>query len=336
MKQVSSNMILDEFENHQQNNGWYHPRFTSVGGIQIDIKGTPEFAACGAKWPTRFYWDVGGSPCHSAKVAASFDIPSAVIAPQAAAMAGWCRERLKTSGVYPILVERLEESPATTVALPNGKPGAYELFIQRARPLKASELAGEPTKALWDAEVVAVGPIAEVSGGTLELYRYVTGKARFRALFPHPNLVKHECFADVAREFDYVQMNVIEAQPLDPRADDIAKLALRLRRLLNEKVEFAITNGSEDGLLWAQDNGKFGWHKIQPTTVKIVGDIGAGDIWGTAYLISRRFFGKCASVACAWATQTAARAISGQPLMPTEAGALPDEFVNRSWAEIAL
>ena len=173
-----------------------------------------------------------------------------------------------------------------------------------------------------------------MDGDTLALHWYIAGKAEFRAWFPHPNQVKHESFAEVARLYDYVQMNAMEAALLDPHVADLEKLALRLRWLLEEKVEFAITNGGDgEGLLWAQDNGRFGWHKIRPEQVRVLSDVGAGDTWGSAYLISRRFFAENAANACAWAGQTVARSISGQPLVPTQVSA---KFVNRSWAETAL
>jgi sugar/nucleoside kinase (ribokinase family) len=265
-------------------------------------------------------------------VAAAFEIPAAVIAPQAATMAEWCRERLKKAGIYPILIERADEAPATTVALPNGKPGAYDLFIQRVASAKVSELAGAPTEAFLNAQLVVMGSIAEVNRETLQLHEHVAANAQFRALFPHSNLIECCRFAEIARLFDYVQMNVTEARLLDPYADGVAQLGLRLRWLLEEKVEFAITNGGDgEGILWAQDDGGFRWCAIRPAPVKVISDIGAGDVWGTSYLIFRRLFGESAAVACSWATRTAGRAISGQPLVQAAA----DAVVNRNWAEIA-
>jgi sugar/nucleoside kinase (ribokinase family) len=150
-------------------------------------------------------------------------------------------------------------------------------------------------------------------GETLEMIKHAPALApqAYHALIPHPTLVAHERFPEVAAPYDYVQMNAAEARALAP-TDDINELALCLRRGLGEGKEFAITNGSRPGLLWADG----AWWLITPPAVEVVSDVGSGDLFCTAWVIARGLRRAGAQPALTYALSATAAAIGGGRVRP--------------------
>ena len=81
-------------------------------------------------------------------------------------------------------------------------------------------------------------------------------------------------------------MNAAEANLVAPSSGNLVALADRLLDLLGEDHELAITNGDQVGRLWADGQ----WLPIVPAPVETTSDVGAGDTFGTAWVVARRFF----------------------------------------------
>ncbi len=75
----------------------------------------------------------------------------------------------------------------------------------------------------------------------------------YRALRPPRELLVHPGFGQIARRFQFLQMSHHEARTLAAGAIDIGILAQRLRQLQGDGGEFAITNFSGHGVLWAEN-----------------------------------------------------------------------------------
>jgi sugar/nucleoside kinase (ribokinase family) len=230
------------------------------------------------------------------------------------------RQMMEAAGIRPYIIPRPGEGAALTVGVPNGKPGAVDLWVQRLTPnLRLAELNDEIVAALHAAEIVALGPMANVDGETLELHEFVAETAQRSVLVPHPDLIRHPRFGELAGQFTCVAVNGREAALLDPGTDDPVKHALRLQHVVGEEVELVVTNGPERGLIWAGGH----WHWFEPPAVNVVNDAGAGDVFSTVFAIWRQR-GALPLDAADRAMAAAARWISGQPL------------VSLTWSEHAL
>ena len=258
-----------------------------ISAPQIDIKDEPLGPRLGAKRPTRITCRLGGCASHGGCVAVANGIDCGVLGPQAAGhWADVCRDLARRDGLQPLIVEREGVPCGMTIAHPNGD-GTLDLDVQRMAPLTGAELAEFTEDAATRPRSVFVGP-ALVDEDSRNLHAAITRLASSRALMAHPSLLRHnQQFSEIGKLYAYVQMNYAEACILDESTCDIAKLGCRARFLLGDQVDFAITNGPKRGLLWAEGR----WYIIEPCVVRtVVSDIGAGDVWGAAFMIARWYF----------------------------------------------
>ncbi len=136
----------------------------------------------------------------------------------------------------------------------------------------------------------------------------------YRVLMPHPTLIAHADFPWVARMFHDNQMNAAEVNLLDPATDNLVVLADRLLDLVGEDHDLAITNGDQVGRLRADGQ----WWPIVPAPVETTSDVGAGDMFGMAWVIARRFFHAGAPEALDYALRARpARTSAAAPSWPT-------------------
>ena len=158
--------------------------------------------------------------------------------------------------------------------------------------------------------IAIVGPMSAPDADTRAMMAEVAEASAFSALVPHPDLLRSaDFFAEVAASFDYVQMNASEAHALFPEAaEGILPLAVKLRGLLGNGIEFAITNGAKTGILGTRDGHL---HDISPPPVQAISDVGAGDAFLAAYVIHRVIRGQSSAAACAAATVLAAEWVAG-------------------------
>ena len=89
-------------------------------------------------------------------------------------------------------------------------------------------------------------------------------------------------------------------------ASDIGILARRLRQLQGDSGEFAITDFTGHGLLWADD----AWWEIDPIECEEGNESVAEAVFCMAWVVARRFRKAGASQALAFARAAAAAAVS--------------------------
>jgi sugar/nucleoside kinase (ribokinase family) len=291
------------------------PKLVYNVGAPVDIYVEPLGQKSGAKRPARITFKLGGAAGNGAPVPVANHLPTGMVAAQPAGFLSECCQQLAlTRGLQPFIIERNGDEGAITVGLPNGRPGAMDLYIQRAGRLTASDLTGAASVAICSAQALINGPMIANSDDLVKFYERIADLApdAYRAFIPHPSLVGHDTFAAVARTHTYCQMNAAEAQLLDPTTSDVAKHALRLLFLLGEEREFAITNGRNRGYLWADGR----WWTVDPPQVQVASDVGAGDVFVTAWVIARHFYKANAKAALNYALRATAAAISGAPIPP--------------------
>lgn len=287
------------------------PRLMFVSNVPPDIRVTRTGTANGAKTPAKIEFSLGGTAGNGAPVALANGITCGVAGVQAAGFpAGWTRQLASAHGLVPFLTERQVNDPAVTVATENGKPGTFDLFVQRMSAPAVHEVSPAARGAIIAAHAVLVGPMP-IATATCALFRFAARLSQYAAMIPHPTLTSRaSTFAKVGKLFDYVQLNLAEAQLLDPAVSDLPRLACRVRFLLGESVEFAITNGDQRGLLWAEGH----WFEIVPPPVTAVSDIGAGDAFASAYIIARRFLRVGPRKGLDYAIRVASAVVSGAAL----------------------
>jgi sugar/nucleoside kinase (ribokinase family) len=311
-----------------------------VANTTLDCIAKPLGSPTGSKHPCQVEARAGGPAANGGQVFVANGYRSGVIGLQGAEWAETCRQKFNELGVESFIVKQKKgHSGALTLAFPDGAPGAFELYTQRMSPnLRLWELDRRLRRRIQRASIVVVGPMAAPDKETLSLLRWIPGNALYSVLQPHPDLVAHEAFAEIAALYDLVVLNASEAARLDPATNDVAMLALRLRHNLGQETAFIVTNGPDRGLAWLEAH----WWPLDPPTVScLVSDIGAGDVLTASFIAEYRLKGRPVRDALDAALLTAARWVSGQPL--TVAGPNNGEFNDGafgrgsySWAETAL
>lgn len=291
------------------------PTHLGISGLFVQITDEPLGERNGAKRPAKMTGALGGCGPNGDKVAVANDVPRGVLGPQAAGLwADCCRQFAMADRLQPFVVEREGVPAAIAVAYPNGSPGRFDVDVQRMAPLTVEELSSVVNTALKLPKSVFIGPTV-LNEEALDFHRLASGLAPQRALMAHPSLLHHPVIlSQIGAMYGFVQMNYAEACILDSTTREIEKLACRARFLLGDgAVEFAITNAADRGLLWAEQR----WFVIAPCIVRdVVCDIGAGDVWGAAFMLPRWYFGAEPEAALAYANLAAAAWISGRSIPP--------------------
>jgi hypothetical protein len=224
--------------------------------------------------------------------------------------AAWCRRRGRQVQVSPRFAEPIGAAAGCTVDLPDHRSGILQLLDREPGTCDNREAIAAAIAALRTADAVVAGPISPDDANSPGLLPHLADLARgaYRALRPPRELVLHPAFAQVARRFQYIQMSHREARALGAGARDIGILAQRLRRLQGDPGEFAITNFSGHGLLWADES----WLEIDPIADDDTHEELAASVFCMAWIVARRFrrAGASAAHVLAYARGAAATVLS--------------------------
>ena len=162
---------------------------------------------------------------------------------------------------------------------------------------------------LRSADAVIAGPLSADDANSAGLLPHLADLVRcaYRALHAPRELVADPRFAQVARRFQFIQMDHQVARHLGSGAVDLGILGERLRQVRGDDGEFAITAfGSQRAALV----GGARW-EIDPIGNDKVNQVRAGAQFCTAWVVARRFLDASAPQALAYARSAAARAVSG-------------------------
>ncbi len=286
----------------------------AVSGVSFDVVSRPVGERTGSKRDAENSIRAGGAGPNGNRVAVANGIPSGVVGVQSADLRIACEELLRQDGIQPMIAVRPATHGAVTVAHPNGSPGTFDLEVQRMKPMAVGEMTRAMCTAIRSANTLFVGP-TPVDADTRKYHEWLTLLGRRRALMAHPSLLADpNLFSDIGGRFNYVQMTHEESGLVDPSArGDLPKTACRVRFLLGDGVDFAITNGAKNGLAWIAGR----WHQIVPSPVAIVvSDIGAGDVWGAAFFLAREHFSASPEAAIEYANRAAAAWVGGKKIPP--------------------
>jgi hypothetical protein len=222
--------------------------------------------------------------------------------------AAWCRRRGRQIQVSPRFVDPIGAAPGRTADLPENLSGILHLLDREEGSCDNREAIAAAVVALRTAGAVIAGPLSPDDANAPGLLPHLADLAggAYRALRPHRELIVHPGFAQVARRFQYIQMNHHQARALGAGASDIGILAQRLRRLQGDPGEFAITAFSSRGLLRADD----AWWEIAPIGDGNVNLSMAKPVFCMAWVVARRFRRAGAAEALAYARAVATAAVN--------------------------
>jgi hypothetical protein len=227
--------------------------------------------------------------------------------------AAWWKRLSHGTGVSPRFAEPFGPASKSGSELPADLSDMQTLLEEALQPSKNREAIAEAIIALREADAVIAGPLAPADANAPGLLPHLADLAAqsYRALRPPRELTVHPAFAQVARQFHFIQMTHQEARTLGAGAIDIDTLGQRLRRLQGDPGEFAITSFASRGLLWA-DNG---WWEIEP--IGNVDESAAGAVFCVAWVVARRFRTAGAAQALAYARAATAAALQSVTRGPT-------------------
>jgi hypothetical protein len=224
-----------------------------------------------------------------------------------------CRRLSRRASVSPRFSEPIGCEPGRGSDLPEGLSEVQAMLEQAGGPYDDCEPIAEAVVALQTADVVIVGPLSPEDANAPALLPHLANLAgrAYRALRPPRELIVHPAFGQVARRFHFIHMSYQQALALGAGARDIGILAQRLRQLQGEPGEFAITDFSGHGLLWADG----AWWEIEP--ISGADESIAGAVFCMAWAVARRFRRMSAAQALAYARDAAAATV--QPVRRTRA-----------------
>jgi hypothetical protein len=192
--------------------------------------------------------------------------------------------------------------------LPENPSGIRRLLVEDEIPGASPETLARMAAAIRGADVVIAGPLTDGDASIRGLLPHLADLASnaYRVLRPSPSLIGHIGFAQVARKFQYIQMNHQDARRLAGGAIDIGVLAQVLRKRYGEDGEFAITCFGGHGLLWADHTE---W-EIEPIVGDNANETLAADALCTAWVVARQFQRASVPQALAMARNTAVKALA--------------------------
>jgi hypothetical protein len=198
--------------------------------------------------------------------------------------------------------------PRVDPDLPRDEAGIVRLLERDEGAYPDREAIAAAVVPLRTADALIVGPLAPDDANTPGLFPVLADLASraYRALRPPRELIAHPGFAQVARRFQFIQIDRQAARALGAGATDLGILAQALGRLQGDHGEFAITAFAGCGLLRAEGR----WWEIEPVGLGGLDEARAGTAFCTAWVVARRFFGAPASRALAYARSAAAAAVT--------------------------
>jgi hypothetical protein len=223
--------------------------------------------------------------------------------------AAWSRRSSRQAGVSPRFEEPIGPAAGHVADLPEHLSDVLGLMEQAYESPENREAIVAAILALQTADAVVVGPLSPDDANAPGLLPHLAELAggAYRALRPPRELIVHPAFGQIARRFQFIQMNEKEARALGAGALDLGILAQRLRRLQGDPGEFAITAFSRHGLLWADG----AWWEIEP--IGNVDEATAGAVFCMAWVVARRFRRAGAAQALAYARTVTAAAVRPGP-----------------------
>jgi len=262
----------------------------AFGSVQLDVDGVPTGDPVGAKCPARVTLTSGGGAVNIGRAA---PLPKERIAVFGANHADVVPMLVRDVQRFatPIIRARTDALGASMI-LPRDGDSGRQLLVQRA-PLCRADFDEEICGVIADTPLSMAAPLDDTSEDTLDMLRLAARLARRSVLLPHPKLVVHPRFGEIASAFDCVILNAHEAALLVPEHLGLAYAALHLRHLTGGSVEILITNGKRRGLMWAEGE----WQWIVPHKIECSNDVGAGDTFGGHYAVGRFVQGLPARIA---------------------------------------
>jgi hypothetical protein len=222
------------------------------------------------------------------------------VAPAAlVASAEWCRLRARAAGARSFIQPQIGAGPDLTAIPINDPPAMWGLLNEAGYTPKARKQIIDAITTLCKADAVIVRPSdgGGADTGEYSAFAHVADLARdaYRALQPPRWLVAHPGFAQVARQFDYVQLGRGQARLLGAGSIDIGVLAERLRQAQGKLGECAVIDDAREGCLWAEAR----WWTIPALNPESVSNRAPGDLFCTGWTLARRFYGlKAAQALC--------------------------------------
>jgi hypothetical protein len=199
--------------------------------------------------------------------------------------------------------------------LPRDEAGIVRLLERDEAACADREAIAAAVVALRTADALIVDPLSPDDANTPGLFPHLADLASraYRALRPPRELIAHPGFAQVARRFQFIQVDHRAARALGAGATDVGVLAQALCRLQGEHGEFAITAFAGCGLLRAEGR----WWEIEAVSGDGVNEARAGAAFCTAWVVARRLFGAPASSALTYARSATAAAVASGPTNET-------------------
>ncbi len=221
--------------------------------------------------------------------------------------AAWLLQRAGKNRVQNRLAGEIVMAPGGLSSVPENLSGILGQLHREEKPGFDQKAVAAAIVALRTADAVIAGPFSADDANAPGLVVHIADLARraYRALRPPRELLVHSGFGQIARRFQFLQMSHHDARTLAAGAIDIGILAQRLRQLQGDGGEFAITNFSGHGVLWAENR----WWEIDPISGNEVDEARAGAAFCAAWVVARRFLDAPAAKALAYARSAAANSI---------------------------
>lgn len=277
-----------------------------IGSLLAQLTATPLGPKNGSKCDAKVTQTCSGSAYNCAQVGAVNGVPAAALSTQRSGLlARWCRAAAKAAGIRPVLHVSRQVQPGITLATPNHLPGHTDLWVSRPAVVTKGWPTEEIRQVLATARVVIQGPV-RLTQAAREWLRVLPALApdAYRMLIPHPSLIASDDFSWIARKFNGVFMNFAESCKLSGAEDDIVKNACRLAFLTDYRVDFAVTNACDRGILFAAK--EWSYRLIQPPQVQVASDDCGGDTFTSAWCVARRILGLSVDEALDYAVDCAA------------------------------
>ncbi len=230
-----------------------------------------------------------------------------VAAHHVAGSVAWLRRRSGKTGVQAENAGAVGTAPRGLSGMPEDLQAIRNQVKHDGCPGVDHESIAAAIVALRGADAVIAGPFSADDANSPGMVAHLADLASraYRALRPPRELVIHPGFAQVARRFQFIQMSHHEARWLAAGAIDIGILAQQLRQLQGDGGEFAITQFSGHGLLWADGL----WWEIEPIGDQEIDEIRAAAAFCAAWVVARRFLQAPAAKALSYARSAAVNSL---------------------------
>src|SRR5262249_29948830 len=154
-----------------------------------------------------------------------------------------------------------------------------------------------------------------------QILRLMARLAETSVLIPHPTLIKHRAFGDIASRFRCIILNAQEAALVLPEAatSSLPLAALQLRRLAGAHTGIIVTNGPRNRLRGAAGN----WNPLVPQQIGPCNAAGAGDTSAACYAEGRYLRGLEPDLALERALTAVALFLAARPSVVPQAVSAP-------------